>query len=38
VERAADWVFSHLDELQEVEEGDANPEMEQEEFTDGVGS
>jgi ubiquitin carboxyl-terminal hydrolase 5/13 len=37
VERAADWVFSHLDELQEVEEGDANPEMEQEEFTDGVG-
>ena len=37
VERAADWVFSHMDELQTNEEV-GGAEMEQEQFRDGTGS
>lgn len=43
MERAADWVFSHIDELQAMEEeqlmGGAREEpMEEEQFNDGNGS
>uniref|UniRef100_A0A1X7UQQ6 Ubiquitin carboxyl-terminal hydrolase n=1 Tax=Amphimedon queenslandica TaxID=400682 RepID=A0A1X7UQQ6_AMPQE len=37
VERAADWVFSHMDELQQMEEGEGEEPMEEEQFSDGSG-
>lgn len=37
VERAADWVFSHADELDSVDQGHAEVES-QEKYHDGLGS
>lgn len=37
VERAADWVFSHMDELQEMDGAD-NDQKDNEQFRDGQGS